>query len=422
MFIGESRGAVIVDRVFPNTPADEAGVREGDRIVAVDSAPTAGLGVDKVSDMLRGLPGSQVTVTYARPGVPAPIKLRFTRRVVHVPAVAFSTMVGDSVGYIPLQTFNENAADELEAAVVQLEKAGAKGLVLDMRDNPGGIVEQSLAVASLFLREGQDIVSVRARNAPTELSRSSGKHLATDIPLVILVDGLSASASEIVAGALQDHDRALLVGTTTYGKGLVQSLYQLQGGYNLKLTTGKWFTPSGRSIHRQRKLVNGRFVEVHPDSAGADSVTRPTFKSDAGRVVYGGGGIRPDVVVADDTLPAIDNQFLRSLGDKYRTMQTVVQDYALELKGTVSRDFTVPATWTTELLRRVAAAGVTIDPKYAAVAPKLLTRELAHRVASMAFGDAAAKTRSLADDHQLGRALELLRNAHRQADLFAPAK
>src|SRR5207247_5507084 len=125
-------------------------------------------------------------------------------------------------------------ADEVEAAVGKLRQDGAKGLVLDMRGNPGGIVDQSLAVASLFLRDGQDIVSVRGRNVASEVSRSSGRHLATDIPLVVLVDGGSASASEIVAGALQDHDRALVIGTTTYGKGLVQSLYSLQGGYHLK--------------------------------------------------------------------------------------------------------------------------------------------------------------------------------------------
>src|SRR6185436_18247988 len=127
------------------------------------------------------------------------------------------------VGYIPLQTFNENAADEVETAVRALVQTGAKGLVLDMRGNPGGIVDQSLAVASLFLSDGQDIVSVRGRNLPTEVSKSTGKHLATDIPLVVLVDGGSASASEIVAGALQDHDRALVIGNTSYGKGLVQS-------------------------------------------------------------------------------------------------------------------------------------------------------------------------------------------------------
>jgi carboxyl-terminal processing protease len=261
MSIGQdSAGAIVVDRVFPNTPAEEAGVREGDHVLAVGAMTTANLPIGKVSEALRGDPGSQVSVTYGRPGVPESIKLNFTRRVVHVPAVAYSGMLGDHIGYIPLQTFNENAADEVSAAVDQLEKQGAKGLVLDMRDNGGGIVEQALETSSLFLREGQEIASVRSRNQPNEILRSSGRHLSDTIPLIVLVDGGSASATEIVAGALQDHDRALVLGTNSFGKGLVQSVYQLQGNYHLKITTGKWYTPSGRSSEGFRSVdgVSGR--------------------------------------------------------------------------------------------------------------------------------------------------------------------
>src|SRR5579872_1603790 len=169
---------VSVQRVFPHTPADEAGVQEGDRIVAIDGVSTHNWEIDKVSEKLRGNPGSQVSVTYSRPGVSEPIKLRFTRAVVHVPAVAYNAMFDRSIGYIPLQTFNENEAEEDATAVEKLEQEGAKGIVLDMRDNGGGIVDQALAVSGLFLPEGQEIVSVRARNTPTEVARSRGQHLA----------------------------------------------------------------------------------------------------------------------------------------------------------------------------------------------------------------------------------------------------
>ena len=423
MLIGQpAPGIVVVDRVFPNTPAEEAGVREGDRVMSVDTTATANIAFAKVSDLLRGEPGSAVTVTYARPGVPEPIKLKFTRRVVHVPAVAYTGMFGDHVGYIPLQTFNENAAEEVRSAVDGLVKQGAKGLVLDMRDNGGGIVDQALETSSLFLGDGQEIVSVRSRNQPTELLRSGGRHLALDIPLVVLVDGGSASATEIVAGALQDHDRALVVGTTTFGKGLVQSVYQLQGGYHLKITTGKWFTPSGRSIHRDRKLLpNGQFVEVRPDSARPDTIAKPQYKSDAGRVVIGGGGIRPDVVVADDTLPAAERDFLRAVAPKVQAVNTVMQDYSLQLKGTVARDFVVPAAWTSEVMQRLAAAGVTVDPKHEAAARAFLVRDLERRVTRLTFGEAAAKERGLADDHPLRRALDLLQHSGTQSQLLAAA-
>src|SRR5262249_50932833 len=159
-----------------------------------------------------------------------------------------TTMLDGKVGYIPLQTFNENTAEEVENAAKKLVASGAHGIILDLRDNGGGIVDQSLAVSSLFLKPGQAIVNVRARNTPDEVARASNDRWGVRPPMVVLTDGNTASASEIVAGALQDHDRALVVGTTSFGKGLVQSVFPLDGGYALKITTGKWYTPSGRSI------------------------------------------------------------------------------------------------------------------------------------------------------------------------------
>jgi carboxyl-terminal processing protease len=421
MLLGSpSAGVVIVQTVFPNTPAEEGGVREGDHVVSVDNNQTSTLEFAKVSDLLRGTPGSQVTVVYQRPGVAEPIKLTFTRRVIHVPAVAFTHLFGH-VGYIPLQTFNENAAEEVQAAVDSLVRAGATGLVLDMRDNGGGIVDQALETSSLFLREGQEIVSVRSRNQPTEVLRSTGKHLALTVPLVVLVDGGSASATEIVAGSLQDHDRALVLGTRSFGKGLVQSVYSLSGGYQLKMTTGKWYTPSGRSIHRERKLLpDGEFVVVKPDS-DKDSVTRAMYKSDAGRALYGGGGIRPDIVVADDTIPTLEREFFRAVAPDAQRINGVLQDYALELKGTVPRDFAVPAAWPSEIMGRLTKIGIKMDAKYDSTARASFTRDLEQRVTRLSFGDGAAKARALPEDHQLEKAIELLQRSPTQAQLLATA-
>ena len=217
-----ARTSVVVARIFPNTPAAEGGVQEGDRIVRVDTMSASDVKIDQVSDALRGVAGTTVQVTFARAGVADPVKLSFKRAIIHVPAVPYATMVGDRIGYIPLQTFNENTADEVEAAASKLVAAGARGLVLDMRDNGGGIVDQALAVSSLFLKNGQPIVNVRSRNAPDEIARATSDQLPSQPPVVILTDGGTASASEIVAGALQDHDRALVLGTTSFGKGLVQ--------------------------------------------------------------------------------------------------------------------------------------------------------------------------------------------------------
>ena len=426
MYLQELQDAVAVGRVFPNTPASEAGVQEGDRILEIDGKPTAGWKIDRVSNALRGVPGSPVAVTYGRPGVAEPIKLHLTRAVVRIPAVLFTATFDDHIGYVPLQTFNENAAEEVEAAVNKLEAEGARGIVLDMRDNGGGIVEQSLAVASLFLKDGQEIVSVRSRGPQadgrtTETSRSTGRHIGSSIPLVVLVDGNSASATEIVAGALQDHDRALIVGEPTFGKGLVQSVFNLDGGYALKLTTGKWFTPSGRSIHRDRKFEDGHFVE-DGDSVAIPLKDRPTFKSDAGRTVYGGGGITPDVIVGEDTLTKHEQDFYRSIAPKAQALQTVLSKYVLELKSQVkSPDFAADPAWTAELIRRLDAAGVKIESAYGDVAPALLGRELDFRVARTAFGDAVAKQRDLSRDRPLSEAVRLLHGRASQQAVFAAA-
>ncbi len=417
---------IVVARVFPHTPAEEGGVLEGDIIVKVDSLPIAGdIKIDKVSDALRGREGTTVNVVYARSGVIDPIKLSFKRAIVHVPAVPYATLVGDRVGYIPLQTFNENTADEVEAAAAKLVAQGAKALVLDLRDNGGGIVEQALAVTSLFLKDGQPIVNVRGRNTADETARASSDHLPTQPPLVILTDGGSASASEIVAGALQDHDRALVLGTTSFGKGLVQSLFPLDGGYALKITTGKWYTPSGRSIHRERKLVDGRLVETRPDSleTEAEKRAKPAFKSDAGRIVYGGGGITPDIIVPDDTLSTAEQEFYRNIAaPKAQAFVTTLNQYAFELKPTASRTFTILPAWRAELRRRLAVAGVVIEGKYEPVATKLLDRELDRRLARLVLGDAGAKQRSLAEDHQLSRAVALLSTTRTQDALLAAAQ
>lgn len=425
MTIESLEGWITIAKVFPHTPSERAGIRVGDRIVSVDTTTVRNFKLDQVSGRLKGPPGTQVTAKFTRPGVAEPFAVTFTREVIRIPMVAYAIMLENKVGYIPLQGFSETAAAEVRGALTRLTNEGAKGIVLDLRGNGGGFLEQADTVTNIFLDKGQEIVSVRQRGEPTVTHVTTQKAMAPVIPLVILTDGRSASASEIVAGALQDHDRALVLGTTSFGKGLVQSMWRLDGGYAIKLTTAKWYTPSGRSIQRDRKLTDdGQLIEVHPDSLESDSArkARPKFKSDGGRVVYGGGAITPDIIVPYDTLSSLDQRFDRMLAAKSQETNLALYDYAFDLRTKVKPDFTVTPEMREEFFQRLAKRGVTIERKDYDAAQSYVNRMLDKRISVLAWGDSTAMRRSYPrDDAQLRKALELLRRGSTTKDLLAMA-
>jgi carboxyl-terminal processing protease len=424
MSIEEQPGrGVIVAKVFPNTPAEQAGIHEGDMIVGIDTANTRGWSSGKVAQTITGVPGTKVQVTFARPSVTEPIRATFTRAVIHVPAVPFALMYDGNIGYIKVQGFNETSSREVSAAMRRLTSEGMKGLVLDLRSNPGGYLEQALEMSNLFLQQGQEIVSVRGRNVEPQIYVARQRPVAPTLPLVILTDQFSASASEIVAGALQDHDRALLIGTTSFGKGLVQTLFNLDGGYALKMTTQKWYTPSGRSIQKERKAgPDGQFVEA-VDSVESDSArrARPQFKSDAGRIVYGGGAVTPDLIVKPDTFTTAEQEFRKAMAPKEREMYVIRYELAQDLKGKVQPDFEVTQELRDNYYNRIKAKGIEFDRKAADRVPRYIDRQLEYAVARVAFGDSTAHRRTLDDDVQLRTALDLLRKGQTQRDLFALA-
>ena len=338
MSIESQQGFTTIVKVFPHTPAAEAGMLVGDKIVAVDSLNARGWTNEQVSSKLKGPPGTKVKATFLRAGAAEPFTVEFIRRVVRIPAVPYALMLENKTAYIKVEGFNETASEEVAKNLERLTTEGAKNLVLDLRGNPGGFLEQALSMTNLFIGKGKEVVTVRGRGEPPQTHVTEVAALAPSIPMVILTDGYSASASEIVAGALQDHDRALILGTTSFGKGLVQGMYRLDGGYAIKLTTAKWYTPSGRSIQKERKLTDdGQLVEVHPDSLESDSArrARPKFKSDGGRIVYGGGAVTPDVFVAYDTLTSPEQKLARALALKGQEWLLTLDAFALELKPKV---------------------------------------------------------------------------------------
>jgi carboxyl-terminal processing protease len=421
MQIEDQAGVFTITTVFPNTPAAAARVSVGDRIETVEGAHVAGLKLEEVTRRLLGVPGTGVRVTFSRNGVSAPIEARFIRARVHVPAVPYAVVLSDRVGYVPLVRFNDTSAEDVARAVLQLRAAGARAFILDMRGNPGGSLEQSVEIGNLFLKPGQEVVQVRYRNQPNAVHKAAGGPIIGDAPLAVLVDEGAASAAEIVAGALQDHDRAVIVGTTSFGKGLVQSLYTLPNQWGLKLTTGKWYTPSGRSIQKPRKKVRGQLVEETPDSLETDSVRRgrPVFRSDAGRPIYGGGGITPDVIVPADTLSRPEQNFLRALAPKSQASHIALYQMALRLRDSVDTRFSVRPEWRDRFWGKLQLAGVEASREQFDSAGGVVDRLIERQIASVAFGDSTAFRRSVQHDSQLLRALELIRRGRTQADLLA---
>lgn len=292
---------VVIVEPYEGMPALNAGLQAGDVLLSIDGEDLKGLPVDKVSDMLRGEPATQLVVRAKREGVAdSIIEVKLTRANIALPSVPYYAMLSDSVGYIILNSFTENCAREVRLALVDLRNQGARGLVLDLRGNGGGSLSEAVDIAGLFIPKGTEVVSTKGKIAQAAQSfKTRREPLDLHIPLVVLVDGQSASASEIVAGAMQDLDRGVILGRRTYGKGLVQAVRDLPYNASLKVTTSRYYTPSGRcvqAIDYARRADDGS-VERIPDSLTT------VYYTQAGRSVRDGGGITPDVEVKAERLP-----------------------------------------------------------------------------------------------------------------------
>ncbi|PMP69844.1 MAG: peptidase S41 [Calditerrivibrio nitroreducens] len=231
-----------------DTPAYRAGLKAGDKIIKIDGKPTSNITIDEAVNKLRGTPGTSVTITILRSSMPKPFDVTLVREIIKVKTVKF--MEKDDIGYLRLTQFNESASSELSEALDKLKKDGVKGLILDLRNNPGGLLDEAVNVASMFIKPGKTVVFTKERNEKNNMYLKSKNMRVSEyeLPMVVLINGGSASASEIVSGALQDYKRAVIMGTTSFGKASVQTTFNLSDGSAIKLTTAKYYTPSGRSI------------------------------------------------------------------------------------------------------------------------------------------------------------------------------
>ncbi len=294
MQVGPRNNKVIVIAPFVGTPAYRAGIRPGDIIVAVDGKPTDNLSTSEVADMLKGPKGTTVKITVLREGADKPIEFAVMRDEIPRYSVDLHFMIKPGIGYMHVSGFQETTEHEVQEALDEM--GDIKGLILDLRQNPGGLLSEGVGVADKFLHKGQVIVSHHGRSSPEKVYRAAHGNGGKDYPIVVLVNRGTASAAEIVAGAIQDHDRGLIMGENTFGKGLVQTVYPLSENTGLALTTAKYYTPSGRLIQRDYTGVSLYDYYYNHDSADSKNPQNREVKmTDSGRAVYGGGGITPDV-------------------------------------------------------------------------------------------------------------------------------
>ena len=297
IIISSRNGNVTVISPIAGTPAAARGLRAGDVISAVAGDPTEDLTLDEVVDLVRGPEGTTVILTIERPGFKEPFNVEIERTRIPQTSVRFAFLIEPDIGYIRLSEFSNTSTREVQEALADLTNQGMKRLIFDLRNNPGGPLDAAVGVSDLFLEEEQLITSTRGRTPENNTTfRAPGNPAGFDGPLVVLVNQGSASASEIVAGAVQDHDRGLVLGEVTWGKGLVQTVFTVRDT-GLALTTARYYTPSGRCIQRDYES----FIDYVTHRNGNDTSTAEIYQTDAGRTVLGGGGIKPDITIENRT-------------------------------------------------------------------------------------------------------------------------
>lgn len=428
--VTERNGYVTVVSPIPGGPGGRVGIRAGDQFFEIEGVAADTMVTDQAVELLRGRPGTSVTVRMLRPGVDEPIEFTIEREAIRLMAVPFSTMLEGDVGYVPLRTVRETSVEEVREAVDSLREDGMRALIFDLRGNPGGLLDQGIAVTDLFLDRGQGIVETRGRaRDQSEIFEASRPDRYPGLPVIVLVDGVSASASEIIAGALQDHDRAVLVGETTFGKGSVQSLFRLTGGDVLRLTTARWYTPVGRSIHLDPVERNGAEPSHTLSIAGqliqpVELEGRPEYESAGGRTLYGGGGITPDLYVMPETLSAAEMSAVQRLFTRAGGFSIALFNYAVQYVADhpgLQPGFGVSDADLEAFFETLPEFGASVDREDFEGAERFVRYQLEGEIALQAWG-AEGQFRQLLDrDRQLQRALTVLEGVARGDELLERA-
>jgi carboxyl-terminal processing protease len=426
------------------TPAYYMGIQGGDQIIEIEGESSRDFTSREAVKLLRGKAGTQVNITIKRPGTEAPLPFTITRDIIKIESVPYAFMI-DDIGYIRVQNFARSTKAELKAKLDELTAAGMKGLILDLRFNPGGLLDAAQGVSELFLPKDELIVFTKGRLRSQNhsfYSESRGK-VYNDVPLVVMINGSSASASEIVSAAIQDHDAGLVVGRTSFGKGSVQTVFRLDEDEALKLTTARYFTPSGRSIHKERpRHGDDPLAEFPEDEAGSEAEPeeldkdpaekevhrfhQEKFYTDSGRVVYGGGGINPDIEIEQDFLQDFEAAVERDgalfgFAVDYATKHAdIPEDYQVsDADFAEFKDFLAGRE---KIDEHLGVFDLVFSDSLVDASSEFIKRGIRREVARRLHGPQAAYKVAIEADTQLHEALDLFRKAQTLPELIALAE
>ena len=396
-----------------------SGFGPGDEVLSIDGRSTEGWTSRRIEQALREGRGPTVTVIVRPRGSDRPVVRRLTRTAVHVPAASSGVLLNGRVGYVMLRRMSEGAGEELRGAVDSLLARGMHSLVLDLRSNPGGLIREGVEVAGLFLDEGDTVatsVGRASRHAKTYLATNSAGW--ENLRVVLLVNRGTASSAELIAGALQDHDRAVVIGTATYGKGVLQTTYPLGEEVALKLTTARWFTPSGRSVQRPPSAAVGGSGNRPP------GLTPNVLRTSAGRPVPDASGILPDLTVRASLRSDAERTLSRALGEEFDRFRGTAAAYAADLRSrreVTDEAFQVTPEMRDSLYHRLADEGLTIERVTYDTAAAYVNEQLGNEIARELFGTESVVRRQAKADRQLQAALRLLRSTETQQQALTAA-
>lgn len=401
----------IVVAPIPGSPAFRAGLRPGDMVAKVDGKSTDGLNTSQVAELLKGPKGTQVHVTIIREGYTEPLEINITRDEISQRSVDDGFMIRPGIAYIHISKFNENTNDELSESLRKVGEKNLQGLVLDLRGNPGGLLQEAVEVCDHFLEKSQLIVYHSGRNSKEKRYYATRGDDGNEYPIVVLINRMSASAAEIVTGALQDHDRALVMGEPSFGKGLVQTVYQMSEHTGLALTTAHYYTPSGRLIQRDYENVSLYDYYYHPDHTKTNhSEVRLT---DGGREVYGGGGITPDVAFADPKLTPSQEMLLQ------HSAFFNFSKYYLGIHKSIAKDFTVDDAVLTEFKQFLEKEKISFSDQNMKDNLDFIKNRINIQLVGSIFGENEADRISIANDPLVLKAMDSMPQAR---ELMAKAK